>query len=143
MKRRSFIKSSCNVCLLGASGYLLSSLSACGPAAWPVFKAEVIDDQVLLPLASFPPSGFQLVRPSGSYYNIAVQKKENDQFEALLLKCTHQDNQLVRGGNGYSCNLHGSQFDNEGKATKGPAERQLKRYRTATTPDKLIIYLKS
>ena len=140
MERRAFIKSTCNVCLLGATGYLLTSLSACGPAAFPVLKTEIVNDEIQLPLSALSTSNLHLVRPKGWYYDIAVQKKEDAGYEAILLKCTHQDNQLSATGKGYTCSLHGSQFDKDGRVTKGPAERSLKQFRTSVSQDILIIH---
>jgi len=74
---------------------------------------------------------------------IAVHKKANDVYDSMLMQCTHQQNQLIPTGNGYVCNLHGSQFDKEGKVMKGPAENALKKYPTSIDRDKLIIHLKA
>jgi Rieske Fe-S protein len=142
MQRRLFIKSSCNMCLLAGAGYFLSDLVACSPA-YNVIKTEVVNNEIQIPLAGFVQSNLQFVRPKGWYYDIAVQKKENDIYEALLLQCTHQNNQLTPNGHGYTCNLHGSQFDNNGTVTKGPAEHSLKKYSVTTENNNLIIHLKS
>ena len=141
MQRRKFIKSSCNFCLLATSGFLLTELSACSPAH-QVLKTEVVNDEIAIPTDGFNQSALQFVRPKGWLYDIAVQRKQDNTYEALLLQCTHQNNQLVPNGHGYTCNLHGSQFDKNGKATKGPAENSLKKYNTVLDKDKLIIYLK-
>ncbi|MDR3714048.1 MAG: Rieske (2Fe-2S) protein [Puia sp.] len=143
MERRAFIKSSCNGCLLAASGLLLSRLAASCSPAFPVFKTEVINGEIQLPLTALGSSGFQIVRPKGWYYDIAVRKKEDASYEALLLKCTHQDNQLTPSGSGYGCTLHGSQFDKDGRVTKGPAEHPLQSYTTTLTRDQLIINIKA
>jgi Rieske Fe-S protein len=141
MQRRQFIQSSCNLCLLAASGYFYSALSGCSPA-FQVIKTEVVNDAIQIPLASLSQSNFQIVRPQGWYYDIALEKKNDGSYETLLLQCTHQQNQLVPTNKGYLCNLHGSQFDKEGNVTKGPAENSLKKYNTTIEQDKLIIHLK-
>lgn len=142
MERKDFIKTSCNACLLGAAGWFLSGLSACSPA-FPVLRTEIVNDEIQLPLSSLSASNLHLVRPKGWYYDIAVQKNEDASYEALLLKCTHQDNQLFASGKGYTCNLHGSQFDKDGRVKKGPAVRPLKQFRVSVTPEKLIIHTQS
>ncbi len=140
MERRNFIKTSCKICLLGAFGATAETLSGCG-AAYPVFKTAVLDKKISVPLSLFATNSTQFIRPKGWYYDIAVQKVELG-LTALLLMCTHQDNQLVINGNkGYSCSLHGSTFNTEGKVLKGPAERALKRYNTAVEGDQLIIFV--
>jgi hypothetical protein len=99
MTRRKFFQTSCTFCLLGATGTFLSELEACSPS-YQVINTEIIDDTIQIGLASFAHSNLQLVRPTGWLYDIAVQKKENE-YEALLLECTHQKNQLVPAGNGF------------------------------------------
>jgi Rieske Fe-S protein len=143
MERRNFLKSSCNICLLAATGYFLSELTACSPAAYQVIKTEIINDEIQIPVASFMQSTMQFVRPKGWYYDIAVRKKEDNTYQALLMQCTHQENQLTPTGNGYTCSLHGSQFNKEGKVTKGPAENSLKGYTTSLNQENLIIHIKS
>jgi Rieske Fe-S protein len=139
--RRQFLRSSCNFCLLAAGGFLLSELAACSPGS-KVLKLPVAGNDLQVPLTAF--SGpLLLVRPSGWYYDIAVRKTEEGPYEALLLQCTHQQNQLVITPQGYKCNLHGSQFDENGRVLKGPAERPLKRFDTTLNKDQLIIHLKA
>lgn len=140
--RRKFIKSSCNLCLLAAGGFLFSELNACSPAS-KVLKVPVTGNNVQVPLNSFATQSLLIVRPSGWYYDIAVRKTADNNYEALLLQCTHQQNQLAVNPNGYKCNLHGSQFDENGKVLKGPAELPLKRFNTTLNPDQLIIHLKN
>lgn len=141
MQRREFLRSSCNTCLLVASGALLQSLASCSAARYTVVKAAVVNNEIQVPLAALSQPGLQVVRPAGWYYDIALQKKEDNSYDALLLKCTHQDNQLSPGGNGYTCSLHGSQFGKDGHVVKGPAERPLKQYKTSIDQDKLVIHL--
>lgn len=138
MERREFIRSSCNACLLAAAGYFLPTLAGCSPK-YSVFKTEVVDEKLMLPLTTFGQSSMQIVRPKGWYYDIAVEKKEDGSYAALLLQCTHQENQLTPDGNGFHCTLHGSQFDKNGNVRKGPAERSLKHYDTYVDNDHLII----
>lgn len=76
------------------------------------------------------------------YKDIAVQKKDEATYTALLLECTHQENGLTPTGNGYHCNLHGSEFDRDGKVRKGPAELPLEKFTTTIDNDNLLIHLK-
>jgi Rieske Fe-S protein len=141
-ERRKFIKSSCNLCLLAAGGVLFSELSACSPAS-KVLKVPVSGTTVQVPLNAFVTDPLVIVRPSGWYFDIAVRKMADHSYEALLLQCTHQQNQLMLNPHGYKCNLHGSQFDENGRVIKGPAERPLKKFNTELTNDQLIIQLKA
>ena len=140
MERRQFIKSSCNVCMLAAAGYLLPKLEGCSPATYAVFKTDIVDKKITIPLAMFATSPIQFVRPKGWYYDIAVQQKPDNTYTAILLQCTHQANQLIPAAkNGYTCSLHGSQFDENGLVRKGPASKPLQQYKTSVENNNLII----
>ncbi len=143
MERRTFLKSSCNACLLVATGFLAPALSGCGPGAYQVFNTEIKDDLVTVPADSFAKGPLVLVRPKGWYYSIALRKKEDNTYSALLLKCTHQDNQLTAASNGYSCSLHGSAFNTQGQVVKGPAEKALKTYPVTIETNSIIIHTKA
>jgi len=131
--------------MLLASGLLLPALSGCGPGAYQVFNATPVDDKLMVPADSFAKGPLVLVRPKGWYYAIALRKKEDNTYTALLLKCTHQDNQLTAASDGFSCSLHGSGFNRDGQVTKGPAERALTAYRVTTDnlSNNIIIHLKA
>jgi len=133
MERREFLRTSCNLCLSGAAVMVLPGLTACSPASYNVYKTNIVDRQLHVPLDLFSKSPFQVVRPKGWYYDIAVTKKEDN---------TYEENQLTLNGNGYRCSLHGSQFDKNGKVTKGPAELPLERYQTHLTNNELVIEIR-
>src|SRR6186713_109324 len=98
MERRDFLKSTCNICGLLATGFILPSLTGCGPAAYKVVHTEIHNDLIEIPVASFTTAPLQLVRPDKWLYSIALRKHEDNTYSALLLKCTHQDNQLTPSG---------------------------------------------
>lgn len=140
MDRRNFVKQSCSLCLAVGSGMLLGSLASCG-AALPVYKTAAANNQVSVPVTLFANSDFQLIQPKDLFYNIGLKKEKDGSYTALLLRCTHADNQLTPAGNGFRCALHGSTFDNEGHVTNGPAELPLKKYQTQVASGQIIIHL--
>jgi Rieske Fe-S protein len=140
MDRRKFVKQSCSMCLAIGSGMFIGSLSSCATAL-PVYKTDVADNKITVPVSLFANSDFQLVQPKSLYYNIGLKKEKDGSYTALLLRCTHADNQLIPAGNGFKCTLHGSSFDNEGRVTMGPAERPLKKYQTQIISDQIIIHI--
>jgi Rieske Fe-S protein len=142
IERRKFLESACKACLLAGAGFLITDLTACSPSA-NIIKLPIIQNSVQLPLADFAKDSMQIVRPEGWFYDIAVRKTATDQYEALLLECTHQQNQLILHSNGFKCTLHGSQFNLEGQVVKGPAELSLKQFRTSIDQGHLVIQLKS
>ncbi len=142
IERRKFITSACKACLLAGAGILITDLIACSPSA-KITRLPVNGNAVSLPLTLFTSAPIQIVRPEGWIYDIAVRKISADQYEAIFLQCTHQQNQLLVNSNGYTCTLHGSRFNLEGEVEKGPAEIPLKRFATTVNQAQLIIQLKS
>ena len=140
MERRAFIKSSCGLCILAASGLVLGNLAGCSPAAYPVFKSAMTNKTIRVPLSLFATESLQIIRTKELYFDVAVHKKESGDYTALLLQCTHQDNALSPLGGGYQCSLHGSEFDQSGNVKKGPAENPLKQYRTTIEDNFLVIH---
>jgi len=140
MERRRFIKTGCAFCLLTAAGVALPSLTATAGTKRKVYKTELNDNkQAEIPLALFAESSLQIVRIKHSYYDIAVHKEEDGSYKAMLMKCTHMDNQLNITDSGFLCSQHGSEYDTKGIVTKGPAETPLFIYETNINETTLFI----
>lgn len=138
MERKEFIKTTCNFCLLGAASLMIPSLVGCS-STQNVFKTVVNNKQIEVPLQLFDKESLQMIRPKGFEYDIAVQKNKEGEFIALLMQCTHADNEVQLSQNGFACSLHGSKFDANGKVLKGPASLNLKQYKTTISNNNLII----
>jgi Rieske Fe-S protein len=140
MERREFIKKSCSVCIAISAGLLMgSSLSSCSSVS--VYKTASNQNKITVPVSLFAAADLQIIRLRDSEYDIALRKEQDGNYTALLLRCTHADNQLNSTGNGFYCTLHGSRFDKEGTVTKGPAEHPLKKFTTEIINDNIIIHL--
>ncbi len=139
MDRRNFVKQSCTVCLAVGAGMVVGSVSSC--ATLPVYKTTIANNKISVPVSLFAQSDFQIIQPKDFFYNIGLRKESDGTYIALLLRCTHADNQLIATGKGFKCNLHGSAFDPQGQVTQGPAERSLKRYQTEVMANQIIIHL--
>jgi Rieske Fe-S protein len=142
IERRKFLTSACKACLLAGAGFLVADLTACSSST-KIIRLPVNQNSVRVPITAFAQAPILIVRPEGWLYDIAVRKTAMDQYEALLLQCTHQQNQLMVNSNGYKCNLHGSQFNFDGNVVKGPAEGALRKFTTSLDQDRLIVQLKS
>jgi Rieske Fe-S protein len=142
MERRKFIQDSCRACLLLGSGFIISELAACGPIT-QILRLPISDDTIHVPISELSGHSLQIIRPEGWVYDIALRKTENGQFEALLLQCTHQKNQVIPEGNGFICPLHGSRYTLDGQVKKGPAELSLRKFPVRKEAGDLIIELKS
>lgn len=122
-----------------AIGAGMMTLSSCATVS--VYKTSAGSNKISVPVSQFAKTDFQVVQAQGLFYNIALRKETDGSYTALLLRCTHADNQLMATGKGFKCNLHGSTFNQEGKVTKGPAERALVKYPTEVNNGNIIIHL--
>lgn len=138
MDRKDFLKNTCGACLGSLAIAALPGLESCTPA-YNVFKATPVNNMLEVPLTVFDKGNLQMVRPQGAQYDIAIQKKADNTYSAMLMQCTHHDYQLNASQTGFTCALHGSRFDMEGTVRKGPAERPLKHYETSVNNNTLII----
>ena len=136
MERRKFLEEACSLCLIAGSGFLLGGLASC--SSIPVYEAERSGNKVTVPASLLADGTVHIVRPAGYAYDIAVQRMPDGSILALLLRCTHADNQVTWTGDGYYCSLHGSRYDEHGAVARGPAQRPLLRV-TAESPDDQVI----
>jgi Rieske Fe-S protein len=140
LNRRNFLKDTCKACLVGAMSLsVVDLLESCSTIK--SYKATMAGNQVEVPLTLFDKATLQVISPRNYAYEIAVKKQPDNNYEALLLRCTHQHNPLTPTGNGYVCTVHGSQFDKDGKVKKGPAAASLPQLRTEVREANLIIHV--
>ncbi len=139
MERKDFIRTACSVCLVLGAGASLLELTGC--SALPIYKTAITDNKITVPVSLFANTPLQIIRPAGFDYDIALRKETDGSYHALLLRCTHADNQLVSTGSTFVCNLHGSVFDSEGGVKQGPAEQPLKKLPALLNADNIIIKL--
>lgn len=82
---------------------------------------------------------YVLVKPETSKYPIIVYRNDDSSYTALLLRCTHQGNELTASGDILTCSAHGSEFSKTGDVLQGPAEEKLISY--VVTTDEKNIYI--
>ena len=83
---------------------------------------------------------FILVQDKSQKFPICL-KKENDNYTALLMMCTHRSCELNVGGRVYTCPCHGSEFDSQGGVITGPAQKSLKSFKTESDENHIYIYI--
>jgi nitrite reductase/ring-hydroxylating ferredoxin subunit len=140
MERREFLRTTCSFCLAAGAGMLAMSVSSC--ASMPVLDATMVGKTITVPISAFAQSDYQIVRPNNLLFDIAVQRKTDGRFRALVLQCTHASTQLNPSGDGYTCPAHGSTFDIEGGVTRGPAQLPLRELPTEQSNNALLIHLR-
>ena len=146
MERRDFIRTSCLACL-GGSGFM-TALTGCSSAYYAkqvdykqnnlvIKKSEFIEikkDKKLtrnVVVAKYEKLGFP----------IAIFRLDENQYSAVYLECTHQGNEVQPQGDYLVCEGHGSEFDNKGKVTQGPAEKALRTFGVKTDEENIYISL--
>lgn len=146
MDRRIFIKKTCSACL-GAS-VMGGVFSGCLATHYVSGIWQPTGIQVLKSEFAFLKEGTTTTRPyiivknEKMEYPICLYRFSQNDYAALLMKCTHQGTELQASGDHLHCSAHGSEFDNKGQVTQGPAETSLRRFNVTTNDDVLLIELK-
>lgn len=84
-----------------------------------------------------------LVRNDKLEFPIYLYRFSQNEYSAVLMKCSHQGNELNASGDHLHCSAHGSEFDNRGIVAQGPAEKNLRSFRVSTDAEKIFIDLRS
>lgn len=142
MERRAFVKSGCKLCITGMVMMMLSPADVFAGKKNKLFKTQLNEQgQAEIPMALFEETNVQIVRVKELEYDIVLHKEQDENYTALLMKCTHFDNTLYITGEGMRCSLHGSEFDTQGNVLKGPAELPLLKYDTQKTATNILIQI--
>ena len=75
-------------------------------------------------------------------YPVAVYSLGENQYSAVLLRCTHQGSELSVHGDILSCPSHGSEFSKTGEVLQGPAEMNLTSYKVTEDNENIYIHFK-
>jgi cytochrome b6-f complex iron-sulfur subunit len=82
-----------------------------------------------------------LIQQEATGFPIALFKLSDQQFYAVLLRCTHQSCALDVAGSIYTCPCHGSEFSTTGEVLEGPADQPLKTYKTHSDAKYIYVHL--
>src|SRR6478609_270172 len=143
MNRRKFIATGCISCLSG--GLMLSMLESC--SSTKMINASIIDADMIVPLKHFAVKEsfkkYLVVQNDQLQYPICVYRFDENTYQALLMKCTHQGAELQVFGDKLQCPAHGSEFNNHGKIESGPASTPLRVLPVTIGNDHIKISLKA
>jgi nitrite reductase/ring-hydroxylating ferredoxin subunit len=146
MDRKDFIKQ-CGFACLGVAGVSVLTQSCTGSRQ---INASLKNNELQVPLSSFiiskkeGPSQYKryvVVRNDQLNYPIVVYRNGENDYTALLLRCSHQYNELNVNGSLLTCAAHGSEFDATGNVVNGPADTKLRSFSTAKDNQNLYIQL--
>lgn len=86
---------------------------------------------------------FIVVRNESLTFPLYLYRFSDNEYSALLMKCTHKGAELNASGDHLHCPSHGSEFDNRGTLSQGPAEKDLRSFKVLTDNEKIFIDLRS
>lgn len=135
MDRKDFLKS-CGMICVGGVG-IAALLQSCTTGQH--FASSEISGNYLNVLATeftLDKKGaavdrkYVLVRSEKLNFPIYLYKINNQEYSAVWMECTHQGAELSAHGEQLSCPAHGSEFDKLGKVIQGPAQADLRKFKT-------------
>ncbi|MEI9921182.1 MAG: Rieske (2Fe-2S) protein [Bacteroidota bacterium] len=138
MNRKEFIVK-CGLCAVGVPVIL----SGCAGTKYVTVPIE--GDSMIVPSNSFITEKgilkYIVVQNDSLEYPICVYRFSENEYKALLMKCTHQGTELQVFGDRLQCPAHGSEFTNTGSVQNGPADRPLRTFGVSVTGYSLKIKL--
>ncbi len=144
MDRNHFIKT-CGVSCLGLIAGA-SFLESCAGVQY--VNAPIRDTFLELPLSEFQlpneSQGFRkyvVVQNEKLQYPISVFRNEDETYQALYMRCTHQGTELQVFGDRLQCPAHGSEFTKNGDVQNGPADENLRLFPITSNENTLRIDL--
>lgn len=147
MKRRDFLKTSCTACI--PASLMLSLLGSCKPAQ--IINGRINPNGLLVDLDDFRIKGSQniiayypyiVVRNEKLKFPICIYRRSDKDFSAIWMQCAHQGAELQVAGAYLHCPAHGSEYNNKGEVTNGPADKDLKTFPVIINKNELFIDLR-
>lgn len=145
MDRKEFLKT-CGVALVGLP-FAAAILTSCQSIYYA--SSNIVNNRIVVPLSEFEIvkktstayRDFVMLKSHSEDFPICLYKTGENQYTASLMKCTHRGCELNVGGGIYSCPCHGSEFDNKGTLLEGPADQDLKTFKTSINNENIYIEL--
>lgn len=145
MKRREFIVSSCTACI-SMTG--LAALTGCRSTQF--ISGNLNTDGMFINIDDFKikdkgQTGYHpyvVVRNDELKFPICVYRFSDTEYAAIWMQCAHQGAELQAAGTHLHCPAHGSEYDNKGRVTNGPAERDLRTFPVTVNNNQLFIDLR-
>lgn len=146
MERRHFLKNSCTACL--SFSVLATLIDSCTPTRY--INGELHKDGLLVSKEHFKVkqrggiaySSFIIVRNETLQFPICIYRFSEQEYTALWMKCAHQGAELQAAGDKLQCPAHGSEYNNKGQITNGPATNNLRTFPVTIVNNELFIDLR-
>jgi len=146
MNRKEFLIKGCTACLSTIA--ISTGLSSCFTTQYlpgTLGKNGLTlkkDDFKLNQRGGIDYRSFVIVRNESLKFPICVYRHNEDEYTALWMQCSHQGAELQASGAALQCPAHGSEFNNRGIVTNGPASRNLRTFPVTINNDELFIDLR-
>ena len=135
----------CSACLAIASfPLLLDSCIALSNATGRLNDKGLFlkaDDFVLKDSGGLTYRSSLIVRNDKLKFPICVYRINEREYHALWMQCSHQGAELQAAGDQLHCPAHGSEFNNKGMVTAGPADVNLRTFPVSVDGNEIFIDL--
>jgi Rieske Fe-S protein len=130
------------------SATLLSSvvLGSCTPTRYVSGTLEkdglVVDKDLFKVGNKGSYSSFVVVRNENLLFPICIYRFNDSDYSAIWLKCAHQGAEVNVVGDMLQCPAHGSEYNNRGAVTNGPATSNLRTFPVTVRQNEIFIDLR-
>ncbi|GAO42652.1 putative Rieske iron-sulfur protein [Flavihumibacter petaseus NBRC 106054] len=83
-----------------------------------------------------------VVRNEALKFPVCIYRFSENDYSALWMQCAHQGAEVQVAGDYLHCPAHGSEYDNRGRVTNGPAETNLRTFPVSVSSNQLFIDLR-
>ncbi|MCY4781237.1 Rieske (2Fe-2S) protein [Sphingobacterium sp. UT-1RO-CII-1] len=146
MNRKYFLKQCGLACL--SSSIATALFNSC--VTQKAISGQLVNTDLVIPLDSFLVKNkttdykkYIIVEHKQLQHPIYVFRFSENEYSALLMRCTHQGAELQAFGDVLECPAHGSEFNNRGIVQNGPANKNLRTFPVISTNNELKISLKN
>jgi len=139
--RRKFIKQAAGLSLTCSGIGMIGTLGGCVSARYVTYSQS--GDNLVVKRKEIGEDKFVLVSTDGLEAPIYILKSENGRYQAIYLLCTHKFCDVKPAGAILVCPCHGSEYTQNGKLLKGPAEKDLATFPVTSDVDNIYIQIKS
>lgn len=148
MNRKDFLVKGCTACLSALA--ISSGLISCSTTT-RYLSGKLEKDGITLDKNDFKLShkgstdyrSFIIIRNEAFKFPICVYRHSENSYSALWMQCAHQGAELQASGDVLTCPAHGSEFNNKGVVTNGPASRNLRTFPVTITDNVLFIDMRN
>lgn len=126
-------------CIAGLG--VASLLQSCSTSQY-VTKSQIEGEYLKVLLTEFSVGKkYVLVRAEELNFPIYLYQVTPTEYSAVWMECTHQGAELSAHGEVLTCPAHGSEFDKTGQVMQGPAQSNLRKFKTKTDSQYVLIHL--